>query len=180
MKLRTDHKCTGLTVGPCVRLSPDEVAISDVPSVKEIHRIGGNFLKAPWYGKFSQEDFAEVDKGIFSMREPKVHAARRKLFANAFSKNAIVEWEDVVQEKVNMAMNGIKRDIGATGKANILAWFTYMVSEDGFKCVVPFVDRLTEGSNLVVGSSIPQANDVIATLSFGRSFGSLEKGEVSV
>jgi cytochrome P450 len=108
-------------------LSPDEVSISDVASAKEIHRIGGNFVKAPWYSKFSQEDFDEVDKGIFSMREPKIHAARRKLFANAFSKNAIVEWEDVIQQKVGMAIAGIKRDIQTQSEANILNWFTYMV-----------------------------------------------------
>lgn len=108
-------------------LSPDEVSISDLASAKEIHRIGGNFLKAPWYGKFSQEDFEEVDKGIFSMREPKIHANRRKLFANAFSKNAIVEWEDVIQQKVAMTMAGIRRDVQNKGQANVLNWFTFMV-----------------------------------------------------
>lgn len=108
-------------------ISPDEVSVSDVASAKEIHRIGGNFLKAPWYGKFSQEDFAEVDKGIFSMREPKVHSQRRKLFASGFSRNAILEWEDVIQQKVGMAISGIQREMQNKGSANILDWFTYMV-----------------------------------------------------
>lgn len=135
----TSWHCTG----PCVLISPDEVSVSDVPSAKEIHRIGGNFLKAPWYGKFSQENFAEVDKGIFSMREPKVHSQRRKLFASGFSRNAILEWEDVIQQKVGMAISGIQREMRNKGSANILDWFTYMVCSlrhcdqiGGISCVV--------------------------------------------
>lgn len=130
-----------------MRISPEEVAISDLASTKEIHRIGGGFLKARWYSKFTQQKQPEEEeKGVFSMENPKVHAARRKLLAHGFSKAALREWDDVVREKVDMAVRGIEKQFRETGKGDVLAWFTYM------------------------------ANDVISTLSFGDSFKSLETG----
>lgn len=96
--------------------------------MKEIHRIGSGFLKAPWYGKFTQEKLEDNEKGIFAIQEPKTHAARRKLFANGFSKTALTEWEDVLQEKVDLTMEGLKKDLQSKGTANMLAWFTFMAS----------------------------------------------------
>lgn len=116
--------------GPLVRISPEEVSVSDVKSVKEIHKIGNGFLKAPWYAKFTQESSgsnSQEDLGIFAMRDPKVHSVRRKLFARGFSAKGLEAYEGIIQRKVKMTMDGISRSLQQEGKADILAWLTFMV-----------------------------------------------------
>ena len=134
--------------GPCVRIAPDEVAISDSASTKEIHRIGAGYLKPEWYAKFTEEPAGEEQKGMFSVIDPKLHAARRKLFAHGLSKASLSEWEEVLQEKTIMAVAGLKKSLVETASANLLAWFTFMSS------------------------------DITATFSFGDSFKCLEAGKV--
>jgi hypothetical protein len=64
-----------------VRIAPREVAVADPDGVAQmIHRIGGGFLKGPWYEEINHTPEA----GILAMVDPKKHAQRRKLFAKAF------------------------------------------------------------------------------------------------
>jgi cytochrome P450 len=82
--------------GHVVRTGPEEVDFSDFQSFKEIHRIGGRFLKSPWYQKFRDAPVLAT----FSMLDPKQHAARRKLLARPFSNTSLREnWEQVVCQK---------------------------------------------------------------------------------
>ena len=83
------------------------------------------------------------------MREPKMHATRRKLFSHAFSQNSLLLWESLLQERTSLAVDRIKREAMSSGGADVLKWFTFM------------------------------ATDVIAELGFGESFSALENGEVS-
>ncbi|CAG9984581.1 unnamed protein product [Clonostachys byssicola] len=129
--------------GTVVRLSPDEVAISDLEAFSQIHKIGSGFIKSAWYDKlrFGREP------GIFFMRNPHQHAARRRLFARAFSNNSLTtHWEPDIRQKAELAVVKIKEDAQA-GSADILKWWTLM------------------------------ATDVIAHLSFGESFRMLESGK---
>ena len=116
--------------GSIVQIAPDEIAVSDVGAVKEIHRIGSGFLKSSWYGKFTQEASGdERDLGIFAMRDPKIHSVRRRLFANAFSKKALLEWEPLIEEKINLAMKGVAAELSTSGSSDILKWFTFLVGD---------------------------------------------------
>ncbi|KAF4302852.1 hypothetical protein GTA08_BOTSDO08954 [Botryosphaeria dothidea] len=88
--------------GPIVRITPYEVNVSDAEAVRAIHKPGSGFNKAPWYKKFVSGGAA----GVFDMDDPKEHAARRRLFARAFSKSEIrARWEGMVREKVELAKN---------------------------------------------------------------------------
>jgi cytochrome P450 len=132
--------------GPLVRISPTEVAVADVESFQKIHRAGSGFNKSVWYEKLNNNP----KPGIFSMRNPKEHAARRKLFARSFSKTYLRQnWESVVLEKVRLAVAKIKRD-AEDDVADVLKWWTFL------------------------------ATDVSGTLMFGESFRMLELGEVSI
>ncbi|KAF9869419.1 cytochrome P450 [Colletotrichum karsti] len=129
--------------GPIVRISPTEVAVADPEGFNAIHKIGSGFLKGPWYSTVT----VGVEPGIFAMVNPKEHAARRKLFARAFTSASLrLNWEPVVRQKVERAVERIKTD-ALTGKADVLKWWTLMTT------------------------------DVIAHLSFGESFDMLELGE---
>lgn len=125
-----------------MRISPREIAVADPESFAAIHRIGSGFNKSPWYDS--------IPDGIFAMRDPKVHSQRRKLFARAFSATELrANWEGVVRQKVELAVQKIQREAADHGEVDVMKWWTLMTT------------------------------DVIGHLSFGESFEMLEVGRVS-
>ncbi|KAI8720005.1 hypothetical protein NCS52_00444500 [Fusarium sp. LHS14.1] len=132
-----------LRYGPVVLVSPDEVAISDLDAFSQIHKIGSGFTKSDWYDKLR----SGREPGIFFMRDSHQHAARRRLFARAFSNSSLLtHWEPEIRQKTQLAVAKIKSD-AQNGSADVLKWWTLM------------------------------ATDVIAHLSFGESFRMLELGK---
>ncbi|KAF2848758.1 cytochrome P450 3A17 [Plenodomus tracheiphilus IPT5] len=131
--------------GGVVRISPTEVAVADVAAVAKIHKIGGGFLKSAFYQKLTPTR----EPGIFAMIDPHAHAARRKLFARAFSNTSLrANWEVDIRHKAELAVQRIKDDaLNAPTGADVLKWWTLM------------------------------ATDVIAHLSFGESFNMLQLGK---
>lgn len=130
-----------------VRISPTEVAIASLAAVSQIHKIGAGFIKSTFYEKMTPTRAP----GIFAMRDAHDHAARRKLFARAFSNSSLrANWESDVRSKVQLAVTRIKQDASGSAKgADVLKWWTLMTT------------------------------DVIAHLSFGESFEMLAVGKVS-
>jgi cytochrome P450 len=119
--------------GSVVRISPDEVAISDPEGLATIHRIGSGFRKTDWYTKFTAQPEKGADfKGtIFTMTEPKVHAARRRLFARPFSRTFLMQhWHDTVREMTRFAVRRMKETAaGNDGKLDVLQWWTFMTMD---------------------------------------------------
>ncbi|KAK1963477.1 cytochrome P450 [Colletotrichum sublineola] len=131
--------------GPVVRISPYQVAVADPDAFVTIHRIGARFYKSPFYEDFTGP--SGIGIGLFSMTDPKRHAARRKLFARAFTQaNIRQNCEPVVREKVMKAVGKIKAE-ASRASSDILHWWLLM------------------------------ASDVIGQLSFGESFELLETGK---
>ncbi|KIV94857.1 hypothetical protein PV10_02581 [Exophiala mesophila] len=111
--------------GPIVQIGPNEIDVSDPQMFKDVHRIGGGFLKDPWYQSFRQGDFHDV----FSMIDPKEHAERRRLFAPLWTNSALHKnWEPAVIEKVKLAVANIRRD-ALTGEADVFKWWTFMTTD---------------------------------------------------
>jgi cytochrome P450 len=130
--------------GPIVRISPTEVAVADPAAFKQIHAVSSKFAKDIWYEKLT--NFPRLS--VFTMRNPREHGQRRKLFARGFSKTYLREhWEPTVREKTLLAVEKIKGD-AQTGVADVLKWWTFM------------------------------ATDIVGVLGFGESFGMLELGKV--
>ncbi|KAL3419452.1 cytochrome P450 [Phlyctema vagabunda] len=137
--------------GNTVRISPTEVAFTDLLSTREIHRIGSGYLKSRWYADFTGEsDESLISPGLFAVIDPAAHAARRRLFARAFSYSSLVDWEPLLQYRTKLAISRIKEDTQrGEGKADMLKWWTFF------------------------------ATDMIAELAFGESFHTLENREKS-
>lgn len=110
--------------GPFVRIAPNEVSVIDLDAFRTIHRIGGGYLKSGWYTEF----VGDVPPGVFSMIDPMQHAQRRRLFAQSFSNSNILNNEQIVRDKVDLAVSKIDRD-AKIGGADILKWFTYMATD---------------------------------------------------
>ncbi|KAH8724686.1 putative benzoate 4-monooxygenase cytochrome P450 [Phaeosphaeriaceae sp. PMI808] len=113
--------------GSTVRISPTEIAISDLTSTREIHRIGSGYLKSEWYAKFTEE--SEDSLGIFSMINAKHHTARRRLFSAAFSQTALLQWDQVLQSRTTLVIQKIKDQGMTSTRADIFSWFTFMATD---------------------------------------------------
>ncbi|KAH0284281.1 cytochrome P450 monooxygenase [Aureobasidium namibiae CBS 147.97] len=114
--------------GPIVRITPNEIAVNDPASFKDIHKIGSGFNKTNWYEYLNTNGVGKCP-GVFNMTNPKEHAARRKLLAKGFSQRHLREqWEDVVREKVDLAVARIKAD-AVSGTADVLKWWTYLATD---------------------------------------------------
>jgi cytochrome P450 len=131
--------------GPIVRISPNEVSVADPQSVSMIHKINSGYTKSPWY-----IDVAPFGRPIlFSMSDPKAHAARRKLFARAFSKTYLRQtYESTVHSMTKQVVAKMKLEARSNGTTDVLKWWTFM------------------------------ATDVSALLMFGDSFHAIEQGQV--
>ncbi|KAK7423718.1 hypothetical protein QQX98_000908 [Neonectria punicea] len=115
-----------LRYGPMVRVSPEEVDISDPAAFKEIHRIGGVFLESPWYQSFRKGATTDV----FSVINPKEHGQKRRLLAPLFSNSALMNnWSPIVIENVTMAVDKIKLEAVQTGHADVYKWWTFMTAD---------------------------------------------------
>lgn len=134
--------------GDVVRIGPNEVAVADIAGVTQIHKIGSGFLKSAFYANLTPARAP----GIFAMSNPHEHAARRKLFARAFSNSSMKgNWEAEIRRKTTLAVDQIQKGAMQAGKgADVFKWWTLM------------------------------ATDIITHLSFGESFAMLEQGKVSL
>ncbi|GKT61678.1 cytochrome P450 [Colletotrichum tofieldiae] len=118
------HSC----YGPVVRISPYEVAVADPEGFGAIHRIGGGFLKSPWYENSNMPDGGEPS--IFAMRDPKKHAIRRRLLAKVFTKASLRRnWEGVVRANVEKAVEKIYNEAKEAQCSDVLKWFTMMTTD---------------------------------------------------
>lgn len=115
-------------------------------SVKEIFRIGGDFLKPSTYEALS----AEPGPTVFSTSDPAYHSRWRKLLGGAMSESSLKNLQFVVQSKVDLLMAKLKEERSTKGYMDVFRWNHFFTT------------------------------DVIAELSFGQSFETLEKGEVSI
>lgn len=102
--------------GPIVSISPTEVAVSDIKGFKQIQAVSSKFTRDVWYEKLT--NFPRHP--VFTMRNPKDHAQRPKLFSRGFCKTYLREhWEGIVKEKCMLAVENIKRD-ALKGSADLL------------------------------------------------------------
>lgn len=129
--------------GSIVRISPTEVAVSDIEAFKQIHAVSSKFIKSIWYDKLTNFP----THSVFTIRDPKKHAARRRVFAKGFSKSYLREhWEPTVREKCQLAVSKIREQGLKEGSVDLMSWWTFM------------------------------ASDIVGCLGFGESFGMLELG----
>jgi cytochrome P450 len=86
---------------------------------------------------------------LVSLIDTREHSSRRKYFAKAFSQQNLLEWEDVIKGKVELAISKLKEGGKGGEEVDILRAFSAM------------------------------ATDVVAELCFGDTFKSGTSGDVS-
>jgi cytochrome P450 len=114
--------------GPCVRVSPTEVAVADPAGFKRIHALNSGFAKSSWY-----TDLVIMEReGVFSMSGGKPHADRRRLLSRPFSKSHLRQaWEPTVRQYIRLAVENLLEEARSSpdGRVDVLKWWTFMASD---------------------------------------------------
>ncbi|KAK2836963.1 hypothetical protein FQN49_006545 [Arthroderma sp. PD_2] len=96
--------------GPVVRITPDEIHLSNPEHYDEIYHVGTSYNKsAAFYDAFG------VDKATFTTADNHVHRVKRAAFNPFFSRKRVLELEDIVQSKAKTLVNRISTALDTCG-----------------------------------------------------------------
>jgi cytochrome P450 len=106
--------------GAVVRIAPTEIDMADRDGYKEINRMGSGFVKSDWYPVFRSgvvDDPHKLD--LFGLVDPKEHSKRRRMYAQNFSHNSIIQnWEPYIKARAGAAIAKI-RDEARQGPSDV-------------------------------------------------------------
>ena len=83
------------SVGPVVRISPDEIHLADPENYEKLYHIGS---KAPSKAPYFYDAFG-LKTAAFGTTSNELHRIRRSAISPSFSPKAVLQLEDIVQEK---------------------------------------------------------------------------------
>ncbi|KAF4631689.1 hypothetical protein G7Y89_g6446 [Cudoniella acicularis] len=104
------------TYGPLLRVSPNEVDISDHDAVPAIYTLKGGFQKAACYGNFD----IDGHKTIFSTTDTEYRSPRAKAVVPLFSTKSIRENEGPLYECVDRMVERMREEKARLGRSNVL------------------------------------------------------------
>ncbi|EGD97356.1 benzoate 4-monooxygenase cytochrome P450 [Trichophyton tonsurans CBS 112818] len=96
--------------GPVIRITPDEVHLSNPENYDKIYHVGTPYNKsAPFYDAFG------VDKATFTTADNNIHRMKRAAFNPFFSRKRVLELEDIVQSKAKTLVRRISTALKTCG-----------------------------------------------------------------
>ncbi|KAL1966540.1 hypothetical protein VTN77DRAFT_4462 [Rasamsonia byssochlamydoides] len=111
--------------GPIVRVSPDEVDICDLAAARDIHRVGGRFVKSEWYRRL----VPHAIENVFSTTDPKLHSFYRRLLSSPITDASLKRFEPVIIDRVRFAIAKIAEELRTHGAADVFKWWTFMATD---------------------------------------------------
>ncbi|OJJ06598.1 hypothetical protein ASPVEDRAFT_45955 [Aspergillus versicolor CBS 583.65] len=114
--------------GPVIRIAPNEVAISDPASVKEIYGINSGFSKTDFYTPW-RPSFARFPDHFTSTDEI-IHKERRRIVNSIYSMSSIVKFEhfiDVCTELFMTRMGEFAQQQEPVNLATWVQWYAFDV-----------------------------------------------------
>jgi hypothetical protein len=90
--------------GSVVRISPDEIHLADPENYEKLHYIGS---KAPSKAPYFYDAFG-LKTAAFGTTSNELHRVRRAAISPAFSRKAVLQLEDIVQEKTAKLISRMK------------------------------------------------------------------------
>lgn len=98
------------SLGSVVRITPDEIHLSDPENCEKIYYIGSRYGKDPqFYGAFG------THKATFTAPSPDVHRVKRSALNPFFSRKKVLELEDIVQDKADKLVRRMRESFSSTG-----------------------------------------------------------------
>ncbi|KAL4776899.1 cytochrome P450 [Aspergillus nidulans var. acristatus] len=100
--------------GPVIRITPDEIHLSDPENLEKIYFVGSRYPKdAAFYGAFG------ADRSVFTAPSPDVHRVKRAALNPFFSRKKVLELEDIVQDKAEKLVGRMKKAFNSTGAIDL-------------------------------------------------------------
>lgn len=113
------------SVGPIIRISPNEIHIRDSPFFEEMF---SNSL--PWNKPEHLQYRFDNAKGTFSTPKHEAHKPRRAALNPFFSKRAITNATPMMQDKLYKLCDRLRREYQGTGKVLRLDWMWGCIASD--------------------------------------------------
>lgn len=94
--------------GPVVRIGPNEVSFNSISALRTIYGAGSGFERTSFYRMFE----AYGRKNMFSFSTVKEHGERKKLFAHAYAKSALLKGANatMLEHKAKLFLDLLERE----------------------------------------------------------------------
>ncbi|KAF4335359.1 benzoate 4-monooxygenase cytochrome P450 [Fusarium beomiforme] len=110
--------------GPIVRVGPNEVDISDMTAVKEIHRVKNGYLKAPFY-----QNLVPGTTNLFNALDVEFHRRHRRLLSSPLSESSLKSVEPTVDSYVKKAIVSMKHETDKRGSTDVAKFWLFMATD---------------------------------------------------
>ena len=101
-----------LSIGPIVRVAPDEIDVCDIDIVYDMYKAGSGFLKSEWYDKLTINGV----KNIFSVRDPKSHSSLQSMHST-------------IDAKCQLAVQRMQQEMKELGVTDVFKWWYFMSTD---------------------------------------------------
>lgn len=108
-----------------MRVGPHEVDIADISAAKEIHRVGGKYLKSEFYDNIGHRG----SKTLFNQTDPQRHALRRKLLSAEMARVSVTQLEPEVMQRIKLTMQRMGEENNQRGVIDVFKWWTFMAAD---------------------------------------------------
>jgi cytochrome P450 len=127
-----------------VRITPDEVHLSDPDNYDKIYYVGSKFPKSwAFYGAFGP------DKAAFTTPGHEEHRVRRAVLNPFFSQKRVFELEQIVQDKAKKVQQRMNADLQKSGRIDLHHTFRAVsvdvITDYAFDNCYNFLDRADFG-----------------------------------
>lgn len=106
--MSSDLTSNALPLGPVIRITPDEIHLSDAENYETVYSVVSRYRKSPrFYDAFG------LAYSSFTTSSNEVHRLRRGAIQHMFSRKMVLELEDIVQDKVEKLCELVTRKFAA-------------------------------------------------------------------
>ncbi|OJJ39848.1 hypothetical protein ASPWEDRAFT_49717 [Aspergillus wentii DTO 134E9] len=100
--------------GPIIRITPNEIHLSDPDNCEKIYHVGSRYGKNPgFYGAFGTK------KATFTTPHPDVHRVKRSALNPFFSRKRVLNLEEIVQQKARGLVSRMRAAFESTGRIDL-------------------------------------------------------------
>ncbi|KAF3014756.1 hypothetical protein E8E14_010026 [Neopestalotiopsis sp. 37M] len=110
--------------GPVVRIAPDYVVFSDLPSVKRIHTVKHDFIKDKWYTELTPGSVS-----VFTSIDPIHHRERRRLLSAPIADSSLKTMLPKIDARVRQTIGRMAEEMDRRGVADVFKWWFFMTTD---------------------------------------------------
>lgn len=110
--------------GPIVRIGPNEVDISQISAVKEIHSVKSGYKKPRFY-----ELLVPGTTNVFNSTDTEFHRRHRRILSSPLSESSIKTVESAVDQKVKLVISKMAEEMAARQVTDVAKMWLFMATD---------------------------------------------------